>query len=199
MQGKGKEPLSKSKLKTKEHSVNDLRGGKSTTTTESHLEVLAPSTTNMAADNSVKPSEFQQPGEILSKNMIAMQQSLSKITDVLFRITEEENLVDDDRAVDSSGGKSNGGRIIRAEEKKTAVDTEDQPEVESNNDNRTLNDIAQALQLEQKSSPKVSEQLAKVVNGVVQTRLSDEVENEKLNAYNRPENCDSLVNVKVNH
>ena len=101
MQGKGKEPLPKSKLKTKEHSVNVLRGRKSSTTTESHLEVLTPSTTNMAADNSVKPSELRQPGEILSKNMIAMQQSLSKITDVLFRITEEENLVDDDRAVET--------------------------------------------------------------------------------------------------
>ena len=62
----------------------------------------------------------------------------------------------------------------------------------------TLNDIAQALQLEEKSSPSVSNQLAVLVNGVIRANVPDEVQTQRINAYNRPENCDSLITVKVN-
>lgn len=73
-------------------------------TTEQHVDGLAPSpstfTTHMATDNPVKPSELQQFGELLSKNMLTMQQSMqpsfSRITDVLPRITEEGEIFDDD-------------------------------------------------------------------------------------------------------
>lgn len=95
------EITSKGKTKSKDRPLSVSQGEK---TTEQHLDGLAPSpstlTTHMATDNSVKPSELQQFGALLSKNMLAMQQSMqqsfSKITDVLSRITEEGEIFDDD-------------------------------------------------------------------------------------------------------
>ena len=82
--------------------------------------------------------------------------------------------------------------------RKAQLESVDNTPAESSKDEGTLHDIAQSLKLEEKCSPKVAEQLAKVVIGVLQTRLSDEVQAERLKAFQRPENCDSLVTVKVN-
>lgn len=199
MTEKAPEITSKGTSKRKDRQVSVTRGEK---TAEQHLEILAPSPskTNMAtSDNSVKPSELQQFGELLSQNMIAMQrsmqQSFSKITDVLSRITEEENPDEDEGRVVETRPEEMAGTSKKS---KAQAEPADKIPAESNKDEGALHDIAQSLQLEEKCSPKVAEQLANVVNGVMQTRLSDEVQAERLKAYQRPENCDSLVTVKVN-
>ena len=62
------EITSKGKTKSKDRPLSVSQGEK---TTEQHLDGLAPNrpstlTTHMATDNSVKPSEFEQFGELLS-------------------------------------------------------------------------------------------------------------------------------------
>ncbi|PFX13447.1 hypothetical protein AWC38_SpisGene22466 [Stylophora pistillata] len=121
----------------------------------------------MATDNSVKPAELQQFGGELSKNMLAMQQSMqqsfSKITDVLSRITEEGEIFDDDEErVVEKRPEEMAGDIPVPKKRKAQPESEDDTPAESSKDEGTLHDIAQSLKLEDKCSPKVAEQLAKV-------------------------------------
>ena len=62
-----------------------------------------------------------------------------------------------------------------------------------------LSGIASDLKLDQKQGPPVNEQIAKIVQGLMREKLSDEVLTETQNRYNRPENCDCLTTTKVNH
>ena len=64
-----------------------------------------------------------------------------------------------------------------------------------NNDLYILSGIANDLKLEQKKGPAVHEQLAKVVQSLMQEKL--EAQTQK--CYLTPENCDSLTTTKVNH
>ena len=48
------------------------------------------------------------------------------------------------------------------------------------------------------TGPKVNEDLAEIVNGLIQKGLSDEKLQDKLNKYPSPENCAALCKVKVN-
>ena len=128
----------------------------------------------------------------------SMQQSFTKIT-VLSRIAEEGEIFDDgEERVVEKRPEEMPGDVPVPNIRKAQLESEDNTPAESSKDEGTLHDIAQPLKLEEKCSPKVAEQLAKVVNGVVQTRLSDEAQAERLKAYQRPKNCDSLVTVKVN-
>ena len=61
-----------------------------------------------------------------------------------------------------------------------------------------LNSLKQELKKEE-TGPRVNAELANVVNAMVKEGLPEEKLQEKLNKYHRPENCESLTKVRVNH
>ncbi|XP_077978034.1 uncharacterized protein LOC144433587 isoform X1 [Glandiceps talaboti] len=61
-----------------------------------------------------------------------------------------------------------------------------------------MSDIAKDWQLEQQCAPGVDTQLATIVNTLLGERPADDIVTEKLERYNRPENCGSLVTTRVN-
>ena len=65
---------------------------------------------------------------------------------------------------------------------------------------KLLSGIANDLKLDQKKNPALNEQIAKIVNGLLREKLTDEVLTATQNRYNTPENCDCLLtSTKVNH
>ena len=65
-------------------------------------------------------------------------------------------------------------------------------------DDPLLEEIAQAMNDEEKTAPKIAEKLAKIVNSPWLTKLNDDSLREKLDTHLRPVNCDRLVTLKVN-
>ena len=61
-----------------------------------------------------------------------------------------------------------------------------------------LAEIAQAMDEGEKTSPNISDQLAKIINSRWLNKLNDESLREKLDAHLRPANCDRLITPKVN-
>ena len=61
-----------------------------------------------------------------------------------------------------------------------------------------LDSIANELSSEEKLGDKIEEKLAKIIEGRFKSKLNPEVQKAKFEAYNRPENCESLVAPKVN-
>lgn len=62
-----------------------------------------------------------------------------------------------------------------------------------------LSDIANNFKLDNKKGPAVNQLLAKIVQGLMREKLSEEVLTETQNRYNRPENCECLSTTKVSH
>ena len=62
-----------------------------------------------------------------------------------------------------------------------------------------LSEIANDFKLDNKKGPAVNQHLAKIVQGLMREKLSEEVLTETQNRYNRPENCDCLSTTKVSH
>ena len=62
-----------------------------------------------------------------------------------------------------------------------------------------LSGIANDLKLDQKKAPAVNEQIAKIVQGLLREKLTEEVLTATQNRYNPPENCECLTSTKVNH
>ena len=75
---------------------------------------------------------------------------------------------------------------------RTTVD-DDEPSTSS-----ILENIAQELQMEAPCAPRVHDQLATIVNNLAREKLPDETIATKYKLYDRPENCDALIQVKVN-
>jgi hypothetical protein len=63
-------------------------------------------------------------------------------------------------------------------------------------DDPLLEEMAQAMNDEKKSAPKIAEQLAKIINSRWLNKLSDESLREKLDTHSL--NCDRLITPKVN-
>ena len=74
----------------------------------------------------------------------------------------------------------------------TTVDN-DQPSTSS-----ILDNIAQELQMEAPCAPRIHDQLATIVDNLAREKLPDEALATKYKLYERPENCDALIPVKVN-
>ena len=62
-----------------------------------------------------------------------------------------------------------------------------------------LADIANDFKFDYKKCPPVNQHLAKIVQGLMREKLSDEVLTVGQNRYYRPENCECLSTTKVNH
>ena len=62
-----------------------------------------------------------------------------------------------------------------------------------------LSGIANDLKLDQKKAPAVNEQIAKIVQGLLREKLTEEVLTVTQNRYSPPENCECLTSTKVNH
>ncbi|XP_028518407.1 uncharacterized protein LOC114576281 [Exaiptasia diaphana] len=61
-----------------------------------------------------------------------------------------------------------------------------------------LDDILQEFELEEAFSAPVDTNLASIVNKLARSKMSDDKLKEKLNKYNRPQNCEKLITPKVN-
>ena len=72
------------------------------------------------------------------------------------------------------------------------------PEHIDQHDDPLLEEIAQAMNEDENTAPKISEQLAKIINSRPLTKLRDESLREKLYSQLRPINCDGLITPKVN-
>ena len=87
---------------------------------------------------------------------------------------------------------SEGTNVQRMIERANAQDKNEQAKESS---------VLEGIRSELKSvetGPKVNENLAGIVNELVQKGLSDEKLQDKLNKYPSPENCEALCKVKVN-
>ena len=100
------------------------------------------------------------------------------------------NGVDNRRQNDSgSQGNTNVQRIIERAKAQDKTEKAKEPSV--------LEGMRSELQSAE-TGPKVNEDLAEIVNRLIQKGLSDEKLQDKLNKYPSPQNCEALCKVKAN-
>lgn len=132
----------------------------------------------------------------MNKNMEVMSESLKQIHNKGETQTPKSAesarkrkapITDDE----SEHEESDAEKLLSEKKRQKVVDNEE-------DEDPLLDEIAQSLTETEKTEPKVSDKLAKIINSRWLNKLNEDQLKEKAEKYLRPINCDQLITPKVN-
>ena len=113
-------------------------------------------------------------------------------------MSESESSDQEDPTDPGMAGNSPGDGDITSRVNDLLQSTESSKNCSKANEDEVLGELSKLYESEGTVSDPINAKLASLVDKMVKTSLSDEEIKEKHEKYNRPENCENLINTRVN-
>ena len=192
--------------------------GKSVSRKKSTSETTVKTTTNRSANSTVKGQStdvlkgLNELKDLQRQSLSSMNQMISTMTSAVETFTqartsrkrkrdemsESESSDQEDPTDPGMAGNSPGDGDISSQVNDLLQSTKSSKNCSKANEDEVLGELSKLYESEGTVSDPINAKLASLVDKMVKTSLSEEKIKEKHEKYNRPENCENLINTRVN-
>ena len=190
--------------------------GKSVSRKKPTSETTAKTTTNRTVSSTAKAQSadvlkgLNELKDLQRQSLSSMNQMISTMTSAVEVFTQvrpsrkrkrdemSESESSDQEDSTDPGTAGNPPGDINSEVNDLLQSTESSKNCSKANEDEVLGELSKLYESEGTVSDPISAKLASLVDKMVKTSLSEEKLKEKHEKYNRPENCENLINTRVN-
>ena len=196
--------------------IQTIDSGKSVSRKKSTSETTVKTTTNRSANSTAKGQStdvlkgLNELKDLQRQSLSSMNQMISTMTSAVETFTQartsrkrkrdemSESESSDQEDLSDPGMAGNSPGDISNQVNDLLQSTESSKNCSKANEDEVLGELSKLYESEGTVSDPINAKLASLVDKMVKTSLSEEKVKEKHEKYNRPENCENLINTRVN-